>query len=123
MGDLPFQCTEIARPFTNTDVDFAGQFMLRCTNHRSPKHIKHYAAFFVCLVTRAVHIESVADLSTEGFIAAFQRLIARRGPPAVMWSDNATNFVGAKNHLKGNYASLSVTWKFIPPRSPHHGGI
>lgn len=52
-------------------------------------------------------------------------------------SDNATNFVGAKNELheldkfiKTNRTMITqwlgnqeVTWKFIPPHSPHFGGI
>lgn len=99
MENLPSERTEIVRPFTNSSVDLAGPFTVRCTNHRSPKYIKHYVAFFVCLVTRAVHLESVADLTTEAFFAAFQRFIVGRGVSAVMWSDNATNFVGAKNAI------------------------
>ena len=75
------------------------------------------------MVTRAVHIESVADLSTESFIAAFQRFSTRRGFPAVMMSDNGTNFVGTKNFLDKNHPTLEIEWKFIPPKSPHHGGV
>jgi len=123
MGDLPTSRTQISRPFTNCGVDFAGSFTIRCTNHRSPKHLKHYAAFFVCLVTRAVHIESVCDLSTKAFMNALRRFINRRGIPNVMWSDNGTNFVGAKNLIAKIPATLNMDWKFIPPRSPHHGGI
>ncbi|XP_041675415.1 uncharacterized protein LOC121530416 [Drosophila eugracilis] len=54
-----------------------------------------------------------------------------------MYSDNATNFVGASNVLKdlsaafhrsqeqlrGYAAHRGVEWYFIPPRSPHFGGL
>lgn len=123
MGDLPRERITISRPFAYSGVDFAGPFLVKCTNHRVMKHLKYYAAFFVCLTTRAIHIESVADLSTEAFIASLQRFSARRGIPNTLWSDNATNFVGAKNVLERFCQSINLKWKFIPPRSPHHGGI
>ncbi len=123
MGDLPKERSSISRPFAYSGVDFAGPFSIKCTNHRSLKHLKHYAAFFVCLTTRAVHLEPVSDLSTKAFLATFQRFSSRRGIPNTVWSDNATNFVGAKNVLENYCQSLGIVWKFIPARSPHHGGI
>ncbi len=123
MGDLPTVRTTPARPFSKVGVDFGGPFIVKCTNHRSMKHLKHYAAFFVCMITRAVHIEVVSDLSTLAFIAAFQRFCARRGICQSIWSDNATNFLGADNVFKQHCTSLNITWHNIPARSPHHGGV
>ncbi|KAK7575924.1 hypothetical protein V9T40_012210 [Parthenolecanium corni] len=123
MGDLPPERTTVSHPFAFVGIDFAGPFNIRCTNHRSQKHLKYYAAFFVCFSTRAVHLEHVSDLSTNTFIAALQRFSARRGIPHTIWSDNATNFVGAKNVLDRFCESLGIVWKFIPARSPHQGGL
>lgn len=123
MGDLPADRLKIARPFTISSVDFAGPFMIRCTNHRSAKHLKCYAAFFVCFITRVVHIKPVGDLPIDAFVEAFTRFIARRGIPNTMWLDNATNFVGTKNEFEKNHASMNIQWKFIPPHSPHHRGV
>lgn len=45
-------------------------------------------------------------------------------------SDNGRTFVGVKNHLDLSEPSIasfaaekSISWKFIPPRTPHQGGI
>ncbi|XP_043862280.1 uncharacterized protein LOC122756522 [Drosophila santomea] len=65
------------------------------------------------------------------------RFFGRRGLPEKVYSDNATNFVGACNVLKelseafyrsrdelsGYAAQRGVEWCFIPPRSPHFGGL
>ncbi|XP_070066946.1 uncharacterized protein [Drosophila virilis] len=96
-------------------------------------------AVFVCFATKAVHLELVKDLSTAFFLNALKRFISTRGRPSQIWSDNATNFVGAKNELvdlkrlfisRNHIESVhnfcmtdSIDWKFIPPRSPHFGGL
>nr|XP_033204841.1 uncharacterized protein LOC117165607 [Bombus vancouverensis nearcticus] len=49
---------------------------------------------------KAVHIELVGDLTSEAFIAALRRFIARRGFCVTIYSDNGTNFVGANNELR-----------------------
>ncbi|XP_070144860.1 uncharacterized protein [Drosophila kikkawai] len=63
--------------------------------------------------------------------------VGRRGLPKKVYSDNATNFVGASNvlqelnaafhhsedQLRGYAAQRGVEWYFIPPRSPHFGGL
>ncbi|GFS89345.1 uncharacterized protein TNCV_3400091 [Trichonephila clavipes] len=49
--------------------------------------------------TMATHFEVVSDLTTDSFLASLRRFIARRSKPATIWSDNATNFKGAKNVL------------------------
>ncbi|XP_064556716.1 uncharacterized protein LOC135441151 [Drosophila montana] len=88
-------------------------------------------AVFVCFATKAVHLELVKDLSTASFLNALKRFISTRGKPSQIWSDNATNFVGAKtashrDHIESVHKFCmadSIDWKFIPPRSPHFGGL
>ncbi|XP_065218644.1 uncharacterized protein LOC135844395 [Planococcus citri] len=120
MADLPKERVSISRPFSTTGVDLSGFFQVKCVNHRSVKHYKVYIAFFVCFTTRAVHLELVDNLSTEAFVAAFERFIARRGLPSTMYSDNATNFVGFRNVIQHDKL---MDWKFIAPRTPHQGGL
>ncbi|XP_045501456.1 uncharacterized protein LOC123698751 [Colias croceus] len=90
------------------------------------------------MATRAVHIEAVSDLTSEGFLAAFKRFVARRGRCIQLWSDNGTNFVGASKELRNLFAieksqmpvdiasSLAnngTEWRFIPPHAPNFGGV
>lgn len=94
---------------------------------------------FVCMSIKAVHLEVVSDLSSDGFLAALRRFAARRGLPEHIYSDNGTNFVGANNQLKEIYTLLNsdkhkelingfshehrITWHFIPPYAPYFGGL
>lgn len=75
MGSLPPEQSLInIRPFTYIGVVLAGYCLVKCTNHRSYKINKLYAAFFVCFSTKAAHIEIVIDLSTDSFMHVFDRL-------------------------------------------------
>lgn len=94
---------------------------------------------FVCFVTKCVHIELVTSLSTDAYLMTLKRFISRRGNPTLIYSDNATNFLGARNQLKELHeffkskqvsesireflSTLEIEFKFIPPRSPHWGGL
>ena len=49
---------------------------------------------FVCL-----HLEVVNTMTTDSFLASLWRFEARRGVPAVYYSDNGIHFVGAVNEL------------------------
>ncbi|XP_022837004.1 uncharacterized protein LOC111364391, partial [Spodoptera litura] len=89
------------------------------------------------MATRAVHIEVVSDLTTEGFLAAFKRFVSRRGHCRHIWSDNGTNFVGAAKELQMLFnqqssmykdiaaalANSQTEWHFIPPHAPNFGGL
>ena len=61
--------------------------------------VKVYGCLFVCMVTGGCHLELVDDVSTDHFIMALEKFIARRGRPQRIYSDNRTNFVGANIEL------------------------
>ncbi|XP_050597872.1 uncharacterized protein LOC126925909 [Bombus affinis] len=100
MGDLPEARIPEWRPFTNVGIDYCGLFYIKERRDRNRRKIKIYAAIFVCLATKAVHIELVSDLTTDAFLAALRRLISRRGHCATILTDNGTNFVGANRELQ-----------------------
>lgn len=91
MEDLSPPRVTPSSPFTHTGVDYAGPFAITARVGRGQKSTKHYVALFVCLCTRAIHLEDVDDYTTAGFCAAFQRFVSRRGFP-YLYSDNGTNF-------------------------------
>ena len=139
MGQLPAARITPSPPFSVTGIDYVGPFTLKRGHTRKPVLVKAYIALFVCFSTKAVHIEIVSDLTTEAFLAALKRFMARRGLPLEINSNNGTNFVGARNDLKELYRFLStdttstaihsyllnnrVTWHCIPEQAPHFGGL
>ncbi|XP_045473996.1 uncharacterized protein LOC123680245 [Harmonia axyridis] len=139
MGNLPPEWLSSAMAFLTTGVDYAGPFYVTSARLRGAVSTKVYLVVFICFTTKAVHLELASELSTSAFIAAYRRFVARRGHPSVIFSDNGTNFVGAHNYLRDlgrllaapqhqqslcDAASSSGTdWRFIPPSSPHFGGL
>ncbi|GFY34045.1 integrase catalytic domain-containing protein [Trichonephila clavipes] len=79
MGNLPKSRVTLERPFFSCGIDYAGPVLIKCNKGRGTKSTKGYIALFVCLATKAVHIEAVGDLTTDSFIAALRRFSARRG--------------------------------------------
>jgi hypothetical protein len=136
MGDLPAPRVTPSRPFTVTGIDYAGPIVIKNGYGRTTRTVKSYIAIFVCFATRAVHIELVCDCSTSTFLNALKRFISRRGKPSHLYSDNATNFIGANRELRNLFkqanfntaivnhlANEQISWHFIPLRSPHMGGL
>jgi len=79
MGELPSARIQASRPFLYTGVHYAGPISLRVRTPRSKTIFKGYIALFVCFDTKTIHIEIVTSLTTEAFLAALSRFIARRG--------------------------------------------
>ncbi|GFV80060.1 hypothetical protein TNCV_4654771 [Trichonephila clavipes] len=139
MGNLPKHRVTLEKPFFIFGIDYADPVLIKGNKGQGTKSTKGNIALFVCLATKVVHIEAVRDLTTDSFIAALRRFSARRGAPRHIYSDNGTNFIGARrkldeirklwlslppNEVISYYLSKSsIDWHFIPPSSPHFGGI
>ena len=93
---------------------------------------------FICFITRATHLELVADLTSQAFVATLDRFIARRGAPSEVFSNNWTNSVGAQAELQDLYklmkdkardsiinwaAAKGIQWHFSPGRALYFGGL
>ncbi|GFX71466.1 integrase catalytic domain-containing protein [Trichonephila clavipes] len=109
--------------FEVTGVDYAGPLYLK-------SKAKAWIVLFTCGVYRAVHFELVQSPTTDIFIQALRRFIARRGRISIHYSDNGTNFVGTNNTLRildwdkivVYSTAQKITWKFIPPTAAWWGG-
>lgn len=123
VASLPSNRVKDAAVFEVTGIDLGGPLYLLDEK-------KAWFVIFTCAVYRAVHLELVSSLSTEGFIQALRRFIARRGRPEVIYTDNGTNFVGTENLMeKLNWEEIvshtevrRIKWIFNPPSAPWWGG-
>ncbi|XP_029162600.1 uncharacterized protein LOC114934119 [Nylanderia fulva] len=111
MGSLPPERITCQRTFSVVGVDYAGPINTLATT---------------------------SELTTDAFLATLRRFVSRRGYPQKIYSDNATNFVGAKRELEELYTAIKTTfsnaiddyctdrhiqWSFIPPHAPYMGEI
>ncbi|GFV20470.1 integrase catalytic domain-containing protein [Trichonephila clavipes] len=87
---LPRDRVTQTKVFEVTGVDYAGSFYLK-------SKAKAWIVLFTCAVYRAVHFELVQSLTTNTFIQALRRFIARRGRISILYSDN---FVGTNDALR-----------------------
>ncbi|XP_035221036.1 uncharacterized protein LOC118193972 [Stegodyphus dumicola] len=89
MGDLSSSRVNPARVFSKCGADFSGPFQVKPKKGRRVRTVKIYVCVFVCYSTKAVHLEQVGDMTTDSFVAALKRFIARRGRPEELYSDLA----------------------------------
>ncbi|GFT59254.1 integrase catalytic domain-containing protein [Trichonephila clavipes] len=133
MGNLPYEIVNMAPTFSITGLDLGGPYF----HQRKGILNKIYVCVCICFVTRAIHLEILSDLTSDAIIATLKRFMSRRGKCSKIFTDNATNFVGANSQLKVFYKTLNfpdqnlaayfteegIEWNFIPPRAPHMGGL
>nr|XP_042897354.1 uncharacterized protein LOC122269252 [Parasteatoda tepidariorum] len=137
MADLPKERTRPNYPFNITGIDFCGPFSIKFKNQRKGVTNKVYVAVYICLCTKAIHLDFVTDLTSQSFIASLKRFFGRRGKCSKIMTDNAKTFIGANIEIKklrklincpdetlaSYFTNEGIDWKFIPPRSPNFGGI
>ena len=96
-GDLPRDRTEGNSPFQVAGVDDAGPIKYRTCKTREGKA---YIVLYACSLTRAPNLELTKTLETNEFISPLKRLIARKGRPEKIYSDNGKTFVAAAKWLR-----------------------
>lgn len=130
MADLPQVRTEPTPPFTSIGCDCFGPFNIK----QGRAQVKKYGLLCTCMVSRAVHIEVLDDLSTDSFVNALRRLIAIRGPVKRIFCDQGTNFIGAntefkkalettKEPLRSYLTEQQCEFHFNTPSASHMGGV
>jgi hypothetical protein len=85
-----------AFPFTTTGIDYNAAFIVRIENG----DWKVYICLFTCAASRALHSELVIDLSAKEFIQAFIRFASHHSLPALVMTDNATNFTSGNKIIQ-----------------------
>ena len=138
MSNIPIDRIAVnEKPFSNTGVDYFDPIIIKLNKRtRSTQPTaKRYGVLFTCLTTRGVHLELATDMTTDAFILALRRFIARRGHVKILRSDNGSNFIGAEKELKHALTCIDqnkvaqtlskqhIQWKFNPPVSPWMGGV
>lgn len=132
-GELPEGRLAIELPpFSHVACDYFGPFKVELARNRT---CKRWGALFTCTTTRAVYLDLAVSLSSEDFLLVFRRFIGLYGRPKAVYSDNGTNFVGAKRELREAVDSLhgsvevetalrseGTKWYFQPARTPHFEG-
>ena len=73
------------------------------------------------MVTKAVHIEVVSDLTSQAFLAAFKRFKIQRADKKLCRLFDATSAMAQQVAVQK--AADGVTWTYIPPRGPHFVGL
>ncbi|XP_065182717.1 uncharacterized protein LOC135813554 [Sycon ciliatum] len=135
MAPLPSARATRSIPFTHVGLDYFGPLLVK----HQPSTKKVWVLLVTCMATRAVHLELVADMTTEEFLLAFRRFVSLRGCPEEVMSDNAPQFILAKSVLDVAFEEMAtsddvlsymsrtgvnmVKWHCNPPISPWMGGF
>ena len=99
MAELPkIRLTPYEPPFTYSGVDYFGPFYVK--RGRGTVAEKRWGAIFVCMNSRAIHLEVARSLETDDFILVLMRFLNRRGHVKELRSDNGSNFVEADREIK-----------------------
>ena len=130
MGNLPTARMDSVVPFQSVGVDCFGPFLTR--QGRGTKKI--WVLICTCMVTRAVHLLPLRDMTTNTVINALVKLTSQYPTVRNLYSDKGTNFVGAdreireakgqwlKEGLNDQLTDMELTWTFGPANCRHAGG-
>jgi len=132
LAALPASRVRGSCPFSRSGVDFFGPLLVKSQEGAQ----KVWICLFSCMVTRAVHLELIQDMTTEEFLLAFERFISQRGTPCEVISDNAAHFklagktlntlwehVKKSDDVQSYVSSSGINWHFIVELAPWMGGF
>ena len=134
MNDLPEERLIEEPRFSYCGLDIFGLFLVK----EGSKIHKSYGAMYICLCSRATHIETTNSMATDSFIQALRKLIIRRGNIRIIRSNNGSNFVGASTELKRTFSEIDkkkingffmklggecLIWRYNPTNANNMGGV
>lgn len=114
---LPSERVNRSEAFQVVGIDFTGPLFIKTKTSNE----KSYIALVTCATTRAVHLELVSSLTTECFLLALRRFVARRGLPETTYGDNALTFKRASKGVQSLWKILcSHDTRRLLQLSAHH---
>ena len=133
IADLPPERLESVPAFTYVAIDAFGPFYIHdgIGTRRTKASKKIYAVIFVCMPSRAVHIEPLHAMDVTSFRNALTRFTSLRGTCKSIFSDQGTNFVCARRQINealslkdiaGDLVQEEVSWKLNTPQASHQAG-
>uniref|UniRef100_A0A914PCQ8 Integrase catalytic domain-containing protein n=1 Tax=Panagrolaimus davidi TaxID=227884 RepID=A0A914PCQ8_9BILA len=130
MPSLPSNRVNVSKPFQNVGIDYCGPFKIKGTKEKA------WICLFTCFTTRLIHLEPVTSMTTQDFLFAFRRFVARRNVPYYVLSDNAKQFKTAATALDEIWKKCikdqqmtsfcndnGIIWDYITERAPWKGGL
>ncbi|GFT05463.1 integrase catalytic domain-containing protein [Trichonephila clavipes] len=99
-------------PLSVVGFDFVGPLFVKDND------AKQYILLITCAVTRSIHLELVGSMTTDTFLLAFRRFVARRGLCSIVISDDARTFKRAELELQQmwkvlNHADVKKTFTLL----------
>jgi len=96
----PIRVRAVRRGQEATGVDYTGSIEIKSSIFRGHTCYRAYNAFFICLASKAIHLEAVSGMSAQQFLRALQRFSGRRDLCQHLYSDFGTNFISSDKSLK-----------------------
>ena len=130
MAPIPEERIPPSPPFYNIAIDLFGPYQIKdSVKNRVKRDV--YGIMICCLVTSAVHLESMDDYSTDSALLALRRFFNIRGTPKYIQSDPGTQLKAAGksvqmwdcNHIRQFADRKNISWKVIPTGSQHCNGM
>ena len=78
-------------------MDYAAPIRYRVSKQREGKA---YVLLYVCSLTRGIYLDLLPNLERAEYLKKLKQLIARRGRPERIHSDNGRTFVGVANWIR-----------------------
>ncbi|GFW21288.1 integrase catalytic domain-containing protein [Trichonephila clavipes] len=99
-------------PSSVVGLDFAGPLFVKNND------TKQCILLITCAVTRSIHLELVGSMTTDTYLIAFRRFVARRGLCSIAISDNARTLKRAELELQQmwkvlNHADVKKTFTLL----------
>jgi len=133
MANLPPDRTETSPSFTNVGFNVFGPWQISMRRLRGgAANTKCWGLIFICLSSRAIHIEVLETMDANSFICTLRQFFTIRGSVMKLRCDRGTNFVGGKSQallemdqtrVQKFAAKQGCEWIFNPPHALHFGGI